>query len=86
VALTVQGATVVTRAVAAGSTGGVASPIVGVLEGIGALIVTITTIIIPVFMGLLILIVVLLILRVAIPKLRAIRAARKMNAISKSGS
>jgi hypothetical protein len=27
-----------------------------------------------------------LILRVAIPKFRAIRAARKMNAISKSGS
>ena len=70
----------VTRAVAAGSTGGVASPIVALLEAVGALIVTITTIIIPVFMGLLILIVVLLILRIVIPKFRAIRAARKMHA------
>jgi hypothetical protein len=77
VALTVQGATVVTRAVAAGSTGGVANPIVAILEAIGALIVTITTIIIPVLMGILILIVVLLLLRIVIPKFRAIRAGRK---------
>jgi hypothetical protein len=77
VALTVQGATVVTRAVAAGSTGGVASPIVAILEAIGALVVTITTIVIPAIMGILILIVVALLLRIVIPKFRAIRSARK---------
>ena len=77
VALTVQGATVVTRAVAAGSTGGVANPIVAILEAIGALVVTITTIVIPAVMGILILIVVLLLLRIVIPKFRAIRAGRK---------
>jgi hypothetical protein len=77
VALTVQGATVVTRAVAAGSTGGVASPIVAVIEAIGALVVAITTIVIPVIMGILILIVVLMLLRIVIPKFRAIRAGRK---------
>ena len=77
VALTVQGATVVTRAVAAGSTGGAASPIVALLEAIGALVVTITTIVIPVIMGVLVLIVVLLLLRIVIPKFRAIRAGRK---------
>jgi hypothetical protein len=77
VALTVQGATVVTRAAAAGATGGVASPIVAILEAIGALMVTITTIVIPAIMGILILIVVLLLLRIVIPKFRAIRAGRK---------
>jgi hypothetical protein len=77
VALTVQGATVVTRAVAAGSTGGVANPLVAILEAIGALVVTITTIIIPAIMGILVLIVVLLLLRIVIPKFRAIRAGRK---------
>jgi hypothetical protein len=77
VALTVQGATVVTRAVAAGSTGGVANPVVGILEAIGALIVTITTIIIPAIVGILVLIVVILLLRIVIPKFRAIRAGRK---------
>jgi hypothetical protein len=77
VALTVQGATVVTRAVAAGSTGGVANPVVGILEAIGALVVTITTIVIPVIMGILILIVVVLLLRIVIPKFRAIRTGRK---------
>jgi hypothetical protein len=77
VALTVQGATVVTRAAAAGATGGVASPLVAILEAIGALVVTITTIVIPVLMGILILIVVLLLLRIVIPKFRAIRSARK---------
>jgi len=77
VALTVQGATVVTRAVAAGSTGGVANPVVGILEAIGALVVTITTIIIPAIMGILVLIVVILLLRIVIPKFRAIRAERK---------
>ncbi len=82
VALTVQGATVVTRAVAAGSTGGVANPIVAVVEAIGALVVTITTIVIPVIMGILILIVVLLLLRIVIPKFRALRSAR--NAESKT--
>src|SRR5512136_2235658 len=75
VALTVQGATVVTRAAAAGATGGVANPIVALLEAIGALVVTITTIIIPAIMGSLILIVVFLVLRIVIPKFRAIRAA-----------
>ncbi len=78
VALTVQGATVVTRAVAAGSTGGVANPIVAILEAIGALMVTITTIIIPAIMGILILIGVLLLLRIVVPKFRAVRAGRKM--------
>jgi hypothetical protein len=78
VALTVQGATVVTRAAAAGATGGVASPIVAILEAIGALTVTITTIVIPVIMGILVLIVVLLLLRIVIPKFRAIRTARKV--------
>src|SRR5512136_1815333 len=58
VALTVQGATVVARAVAAGSTGGAAAPIVAVLEAIGAFGVTIATIIIPVIMGVLVLIMV----------------------------
>jgi hypothetical protein len=77
VALTVQGATVVTRAAAAGATGGMASPIVGLVEAIGALVVTITTIVIPAIMGILILIVVLLVLRIVIPKFRAIRSARK---------
>ncbi len=77
VALTVQGATVVTRAAAAGATGGVASPVVAILEAIGSLVVTITTIIIPAIMGITILIVVLLILRIVIPKFRAIRKARK---------
>jgi hypothetical protein len=77
VALTVQGATVVTRAAAAGATGGVASPIVAILEAIGALVVTITTIVIPAIMGILILIVVLLVLRIVVPKFRAIRAGRK---------
>lgn len=77
VALTVQGATVVTRAVAAGSTGGAASPIVALLEAIGALVVTITTIVIPVIMGVLVLIVVLLLLRIVIPKFRAMRAGRR---------
>jgi hypothetical protein len=77
VALTVQGATVVTRAVAAGASGGVANPLVAILEALGALMVTITTIVIPVIMGILILIVVLLLLRIVIPKFRAIRAARK---------
>ncbi len=77
VALTVQGATVVTRAVAAGSTGGIANPVVGILEAIGALVVTVTTIVIPAIMGILILIVVLLLLRIVIPKFRAIRAGRK---------
>jgi hypothetical protein len=78
VALTVQGATVVTRAVAAGSTGGVANPIVAIVEAIGALVVTITTIVIPMIMGILVLIVVLMLLRIVIPKFRAIRAARKV--------
>jgi len=77
VALTVQGATVVTRAVAAGSTGGVANPIVAILEAIGALVVTITTIVIPAIMGILVLIVVILLLRIVVPKFRAIRSARK---------
>lgn len=77
VALTVQGATVVTRAAAAGATGGVANPLVAIVEAIGALVVTITTIVIPVIMGILILIVVLLLWRIVIPKFRAIRAARK---------
>jgi len=77
VALTVQGATVVTRAAAAGATGGVANPIVALLEAIGALVVTITTIIIPAIMGSLILIGVFLVLRIVIPKFRAIRAAHK---------
>ena len=76
VALTVQGATVVTRAVAAGSTGGAANPIVAILEAIGALVVAITTIVIPFIMGVLVLIVVLLLLRIVIPKVRAIRAGR----------
>ncbi len=78
VALTVQGATVVTRAVAAGSTGGVANPLVAILEALGALVVTITTIIIPAIMGILILIMVLLLWRIVIPKFRAIRAGRKV--------
>jgi hypothetical protein len=78
VALTVQGATVVTRAAAAGTTGGAASPIVGLVEAIAALMVTITTIVIPAIMGILILIVVLLLLRIVIPKFRAIRSARKV--------
>jgi hypothetical protein len=78
VALTVQGATVVTRAVAAGSTGGVANPLVAILEALGALMVTITTIVIPAIMGILVLIVVILLLRIVIPKFRAIRAGRKM--------
>src|SRR5512136_374724 len=77
VALTVQGATVITRAVAAGSTGGVANPLVAILEALGALMVTITTIVIPAIMGILVLIVVLLLLRIVIPKFRAIRAGRK---------
>ena len=77
VALTVQGATVVTRAVAAGSTGGIANPIVGILEAIGALVVTITTIVIPVIMGLVILIGVLLVLKIVVPKLRALRATKR---------
>jgi hypothetical protein len=77
VALTVQGATVVTRAVAAGSTGGVANPLVAILEALSALLVTITTIVIPAIMGILVLIVVLLLLRIVIPKFRAIRAGRK---------
>jgi hypothetical protein len=77
VALTVQGATVVTRAAAAGATGGVASPVVAILEAIGALMVTITTIMIPAIMGILILIVVFLLLRIVIPKFRAIRAGRR---------
>lgn len=77
VALTVQGATVVTRAVAAGSTGGLANPLVAILEALGALLVTITTIVIPAIMGILVLIVVLLLLRIVIPKFRAIRAGRK---------
>ncbi|CAG0931959.1 hypothetical protein TFLX_02379 [Thermoflexales bacterium] len=77
VALTVQGATVITRAVAAGTTGGVANPIVAILEAIGALVVTLTTLILPVIMGLLVLIAALLLLRVVIPKFRAIRAGRK---------
>ncbi len=76
-ALTVQGATVVTRAVAAGSTGGAANPLVAILEAIGALVVTITTIVIPAIMGILVLIVVLLLLRLVIPKFRAIRAGRR---------
>ncbi len=82
VALTVQGATVVTRAVAAGSTGGAASPLVAILEALGALVVTITTLIIPAIMGILVLIVVVLLLRIVIPKFRAIRAGR--NAESKT--
>jgi hypothetical protein len=77
VALTVQGATVVTRAAAAGATGGAASPIVGLVEAIGALVITITTIVIPAIMGTLILIVVFLLLRIVIPKFRAIRTGRK---------
>ena len=77
VALTVQGATVVTRAAAAGATGGAASPIVGLVEAIGALVLTITTIVLPAIMGILILIVVALLLRIVIPKFRAIRAGRK---------
>ncbi len=77
VALTVQGATVVTRAVAAGSTGGAANPIVAILEAIGALVVTVTTIVIPVLMGILVLIVVLMLLRIVIPKFRAIRTGQK---------
>ena len=77
VALTVQGATVVTRAAAAGVTGGAANPIVGLVEAIGALVITITTIVIPALMGILILIVVFLLLRIVIPKFRAIRAGRK---------
>jgi hypothetical protein len=77
VALTVQGATVVTRAAAAGATGGAAGPIVGLVEAIGALMITVTTIVIPAIMGILILIVVLLLLRIVIPKFRAIRAGRK---------
>jgi type II secretory pathway component PulF len=76
VALTVQGATV-TRAVAAGSTGGAASPIVALFEAIGALVVTVTTIVIPLIMGVLVLVVVLLLLRIVIPKFRAIRAGRR---------
>ena len=78
VALTVQGATVVARAVAAGSTGGAANPIVAILEAIGALVVTITTIIIPIIMGVLVLMMVLLLLRIVIPKFRAIRAGRRV--------
>ena len=78
VALTVQGATVVTRAVAAGATGGVANPIVAILEAIGAFIVTVTTIIIPMIMGVIILIAVLLVLRIVIPKFRAIRTGHKI--------
>ncbi len=78
VALTVQGATVVTRAVAAGATGGVANPIVAILEAIGAFVVTVTTIIIPMIMGMIILIAVILVLRIVIPKFRAIRAGRKL--------
>lgn len=78
VALTVQGATVVTRAIVAGTTGGVANPVVGILEVIGALVVTITTIIIPLIMGTLILIVVILLLRLIIPRFRAIRAGRRV--------
>jgi hypothetical protein len=77
VALTVQGATVVTRAAAAGATGGIANPVVAILEAIGSLIVTITTIIIPAIMGIIILIAVLLMLRIVVPKFRAIRKARK---------
>ena len=77
VALTVQGATVVTRAVAAGSTAGAANPVVAILEAIGALVVTITTIVIPFIMGVLVLIAVVLLLRIVIPKFRAIRAGRK---------
>lgn len=77
VALTVQGATVITRAVAAGSTGGIANPIVGILEAISALVVTITTIVIPVIMGLIILIGVLLVLKIVVPKLRALRATKR---------
>ncbi len=77
VALTVQGATVVTRAVAAGTTGGIASPVVGILEAISSFVVTVTTIIIPAITGIVVLIAVLLVLRIALPKFRAIRAARR---------
>lgn len=85
VALTVQGATVVTRAVAAGATGGVANPIVAILEAIGALVIAITTIIIPVIMGILVLMVVILLLRIVIPKFRAIRAGRKADSKTSHG-
>jgi hypothetical protein len=85
VALTVQGATVVTRVVAAGSTGGVANPIVAILEAIGALVVTITTIVIPAIMGILILIVVILLLRIVVPKFRAIRAREKAESKTSHG-
>jgi hypothetical protein len=85
VALTVQGATVVTRAVAAGSTGGVANPVVAILEAISALMVTVTTIVIPVIMGIFILIAVILLLRIVIPKFRAIRAARKTESTASHG-
>ncbi len=77
VALTVQGATVVTRAVAAGTTGGIASPVVGILEAISSFVVTVTTIIIPAITGIVVLVAVLLVLRIALPKFRAIRAARR---------
>ncbi len=85
VALTVQGATVVTRAVAAGSTGGVANPAVAILETISALVVTITTIVIPMIMGVLVLMVVLLLLRIVIPKFRAIRVGRKVESKTSHG-
>ena len=77
VALTVQGATVVTRAVSAGATGGVANPVVGIVEAISSLIVAIATIILPAFTGIVVVVAVFLILRKALPKLRAIRAARR---------
>ena len=77
VALTVQGTTVVTRAAAAGASGGVASPIVGLLEALSSLIVTIATFIIPAIMGIIVLIAMLLVLRIVIPKFRALRMARK---------
>jgi type II secretory pathway component PulF len=76
---------VVTRAVAAGSTGGVANPIVAILEAIGALVVTITTIVIPAIMGILILIVVILLLRIVVPKFRAIRAGEKAESKTSHG-
>ena len=79
VALTVQAATEITRAVAAGTTGGVANPVVAILEAIGALVVTISTMIVPLIMGSLVLLMVLLLLRVVIPKFRALRAGRKVD-------
>ncbi len=71
VALTVQGTTVVARALSTGTTGGLANPIVAVGEAISAVVLTVMTIVIPALVGLIVLIVVLILLRKLGPRLRA---------------